>query len=47
MTSGSFPQVVKYVLEHAACQTISQEEVEASYKRLIEDYYDAVNGSVQ
>ena len=43
MTSNTFPKVVEYVLNHSPYgSTVSQERVEASYKKLIEDYYDAI-----
>ena len=43
MNSDTFPKTVEYVLTHSPHQRISREEVEASYKQLIEDYYDVVN----
>ncbi len=42
MTSATFPKVVEYVLTHSPHQTVCREKIEASYKQLIEDYYDAV-----
>ncbi len=47
MTSATFPKVVDYVLAHSAHQTVSREEVESSYKQLIENYHDVVNGDKQ
>lgn len=44
MTSETFPKLVEYVLKHSPHQTICREEVETSYKQLIEDYYNTVKG---
>jgi len=44
VSSAGFNRVVEYVLQHSSLSdTISIEGVVDAYKRLIDDYYDAVS----